>query len=308
MRWFWAALIAMAAAGPARADSWMLPTRTTYVSADKATRLTVVPRELESQLAYFKDKVKEREFAGQRAGETTRTARAMLERRVSGRWTKVWEAPLVNDVAPVSAIVSDDGAHVVTFDNWHGTGLGDNVVVIYRDGGRLVRMLRLDQILPAEYIKALPSSTSSLWWSGQHRFAPDGQHLPLAVVVPDEDKLPSDRHATVDIAVDLDTGAVVPPAGGAWDRALAQATRVARERDAAEAALKATSSRACLRQRRMASASGTIICGRHSIASTPSGKSALLGQWCCAPPRRATTSRPSNGCTRRSMAPMPRTS
>jgi hypothetical protein len=34
-------------------------------------------------------------------------------------------------VAPVRALVSNGGEHVVTFDNWHSGGFRDNVVVIY---------------------------------------------------------------------------------------------------------------------------------------------------------------------------------
>jgi hypothetical protein len=240
MRWRWIILIALAAAGPARADSWMLPTRAVYFSTDKTTRLTVIPRALGSQLAYFNDKVAGREPAGQRAGETNATARAMLERRVSGRWIRVWEAPLVNEVAPVSALVSRGGEHVATFDNWHSMGLGDNVVAIYGPAGRLVRALRLDQIIPADYINALPRSVSSLHWSGEHQFTPDGKHLMLAVVVPSDDELLSgESRTTVNIDVDVATGAVAPPSGAAWRQALATAVEVSRHRDAAELARQA---------------------------------------------------------------------
>jgi hypothetical protein len=202
-------------------------------------RLTVAPRELKSQLTYFDDKVKGQEPAGQETGETKRTAHGILERRTEGRWIKVWDAPLANEVAPVAALVSNDGKHVVTFDNWHSMGFGDNVVVIYGNNGRLMRALRLDQILPVAYINALPRSVSSLWWSGKHRLPPDSRRLLLAVAVPGDGSAPSDRHATVDVAVDLDTGAVIPPSDDAWDRALARATQVSRERDAAEAARNA---------------------------------------------------------------------
>lgn len=235
MRWL-LILVALATAVPAVADRWVPPRRTTYFSADKAVRLIVEPRELQSPL---QDKAKGHEPAGQRAGETKRTARGVLERRVAGRWTRVWEAPLANGVAPVTALVSNGGEHVVTFDNWYSRGWGDNVVVIYDGAGKLVRALRLDQIVPAEYIQALPSSVSSLRWSGEHRFAPDGRHLALAIVIPNDDRLPSDRHATVEVAVDLNTGAVVPPSGAAWDRALAQAKRVASQSGRAQAAAEA---------------------------------------------------------------------
>jgi hypothetical protein len=41
-------------------------------------------------------------------------------------------------VAPVSALVSEDGAYLITFDNWHSMGYGDDVVVLYRTDGTLI--------------------------------------------------------------------------------------------------------------------------------------------------------------------------
>jgi hypothetical protein len=238
-RWLLLFLVSILPSAWAYADSWALPTSITYVSSSGDVRVTVVPRGLDGQIAYFNDKVKGREPAGQRTGETSPTARAAMERRVAGRWIKVWLGPLVNDVAPVSALVSDDARHLVTFDNWHSVGLGDNVVVIYDDAGKVVRSLRLGEILPATYIKALPTSVSSLWWGGKHSLSPDGRQVLLAVVVPDDDRSPGDKRATVQVAVDLDTGTVLQPTGPAWTRALEKAEQIAHARDAAEAARKA---------------------------------------------------------------------
>lgn len=238
MRWVLILLTVLTAAS-AHADTWLPPERQTFTSANGEARLTVEPRPIRDQLAYFEDKVKGREPAGQPAGETRRTAEATLERRIDGRWRTVWHAPLVNEVAPVSALVSDDGEHVATFDNWASVGYGEDVVVLYGPGGRLVRALGLSQILPDVYIAALPRSVSSLWWSGQHRLTADGRQLLVAVVVPDDDTPPGRERATVDVRIDLDTGAVTPPSGPAWVGALAQAKRVSAAREASEAARKA---------------------------------------------------------------------
>ena len=45
---------------------------------------------------------------------------------------QIWSTLLVNGVSPVSAIVSDQGDYVATFDNWYRIGWGDDVVAIYR--------------------------------------------------------------------------------------------------------------------------------------------------------------------------------
>ena len=239
VRWLLGFVVGLLAASVAHADSWALPERTLYTSPHGTARLTVSPRALKDQLAYYEDKVKGREPAGQRAGETHRTARATLERKVDGKWTTVWTQPLVNEVAPVAALVSDDGAHVVTFDNWGSTGYGDDVVVIYAADGRVVRAMGLRQIVPEIFVEALPRTVSSLQWRGDSRFAPDGRNLLVAVVVPDDDAPLGRDRATIDIRIDLATGAVTSPSGPAWNRALAQARKVTAARTAGETARKA---------------------------------------------------------------------
>lgn len=226
------AVIALFIASAAMADSWSLPERTTYLSADGNTRLTVVPRALRDQMSYFSDKVDGKEAAGQRAGGEPK-ARGILERRGAGGWTTVWDVPLVNDVAPVRALVANDGAYVATFDNWHSLGFGDNVVVLYRGDGSLVRTMALADILPEDYIRALPTTAGSMWWGGDHQLSADGRRLILKVVVPTEGK----RH--IDVSVDLATGTVTPPSGPAWSEAMARAAPIAARSKAGAAAWRA---------------------------------------------------------------------
>ncbi|MBB3912091.1 hypothetical protein [Sphingomonas desiccabilis] len=222
---------------PARADSWAPATRQTYESAGKKVRFTVIPRDLESSLSYFEDKVAHRDPAGQRAGGEPR-ARGILERLVAGRWTTVWEAPLVNEVAPVSALVTEDAAYVVTFDNWHSVGFGEHVVVLYRGDGSVVRSYELTDILPADYVRALPRSVSSLWWSGRHVLSEDGKRLVLKVVVPRASG--REPRGYVDVTIDLATGAVAPLTGPDWDAAQAAAAPIAARDKAEEARWRAS--------------------------------------------------------------------
>jgi hypothetical protein len=125
-------------------------------------------------------------------------------------------------VSPVSALVADGGAYVVTFDNWHSVGFGDDVIVIYDQNGKLLKSLSLADILPGEYVKALPRSVSSLWWAGEHRIV--GTDLVLSIVVPSEDAFGGDR-TYVEMHIDLTTGQPITPRGTAWDNALASARR-----------------------------------------------------------------------------------
>lgn len=158
-----------------------------------------------------------------------------MEQRKGSGWLTIWEGPLVNEVAPVSALVANDGAHVVTFDNWHSLGHGEHVVVIYRGDGSVVRSFKLTDILPKDYVRVLPQSVSSLWWSGKHALSADERTLVLKVVAPSAGALPHKPRSFVDVTIDLATGTVAPLTGAAWERAVATAAPMVARDKAAEA-------------------------------------------------------------------------
>ncbi len=231
-----ATILASIAPSPSCADSWMLPTATTYTSCAGHTRITIVPRGLDSQLSYFEDKVEKVDPAGQKKGGAS-AASARLERLVGRQWQVVWEHQIANDVAPVFALVRDDGGYAVTFDDWHGTGYGPNAVAIYDAGGQLVRALALSDVLPADYIQALPHSVSSIHWRGDPRFSPDGQKVIIPVVIPSEDFV--SHPAMIDVAVNLSDGKVSPINRIAWDAAVATGRKVLAAQIFDEASAKA---------------------------------------------------------------------
>lgn len=221
---------------PSCADSWALPTTIAFTSRSGHARVTVTPRNLESQLRYFEDKVGKVDPAGQKKGAAS-VAKTRLERLVEKRWQVIWERQIANDVAPVSAIVQDDGEHAVTFDDWHGLGYGPNAVVVYGADGKLVRAFALSDIVPADYIEALPHSVSSIHWHGDPRFSTDGRRVLIPVVIPSQDFL-ADR-TTIDVGIDLANGTVSPIDPTAWQAALATGRKVRAEQIAWEATAKA---------------------------------------------------------------------
>ena len=140
------ALFCLAGVHGVYADSWDTPQTKSFSSKDGVFRLTVTPAELGAKNAKCKGK---------------------FEKQVKkGQYELVWEADLSNRVAPVSALVSADGKHVVTFDNWHSLGHGDNVVVIYDQAGKLIKKLAISDFVDAALERRLPRSVSSLWWWG----------------------------------------------------------------------------------------------------------------------------------------------
>ena len=213
-----------------RADSWSPPTPQSYLSIDKTWRFTVTPRALSGQLAYFEDKVAHRKPAGAIPGNLQKQAQGFMEHLEQGQWRAVWNAPLVNDVGPVSAIVSPSG-RVVTFDNWASMGWGNDAVVLYTSQGRPLRVMGLKDFLPAEYIEALPSSVSSLWWGGGHYFSADGRQLVLRVAIPfipgpGRSAIANEDAPHLEMRFDLATGRLLPVDEKAWSSALADARAV----------------------------------------------------------------------------------
>ena len=199
------AILLLLASGAASADSWGPPTPFTATSGSGTYRLTVYPRQIDGPLAFFSDKVDGKEPAGQRADAQARSE-ATLEKLGSGSYGLVWRKPLANDVAPLSALVADDG-RFVTFDNWHHAGIGQDAIVIYRADGTIVRELGVGDVIGGEAFEKLPRSVSSVWWGGEHRLSYDGAAIELQVVTslgPNENP----RFRTV--RLDLSTGALLP--------------------------------------------------------------------------------------------------
>lgn len=193
----------------ARADSWALPDTEVYLAADGSTRLTVTPRELTNQLDFFEGKVAGSALAGQDPMSPIKAPQAVLEvKDSSGNWTALWKGELVNDVAPVSVLVAPAGRYFVTFDNWHSMGYGDDVVVIYRSDGTIVRKMGLTDFLSKSHVRAMPRSVSSLQWRTEASLSPDGTKLIIPINLPSTRASPEPSPVTYQFI--LETGAVVP--------------------------------------------------------------------------------------------------
>lgn len=184
-----------------KADSWRLPETEKYCSENNKYCLKVEPKKLESQLSYFQDKVDEKE----NAGADKNTKENYCKGTFSAKGKKVWKIKLDNEVSPVSALVSNNGDYVITFDNWHGVGYGDNVVAIYSGlTGELIKKLGLSDFLTESDIYNLPASTSSINWHGTHQIDYDKKQLVLKVV-----KLSKNNDEYFDVYIDLTNGAIL---------------------------------------------------------------------------------------------------
>ncbi len=148
-----------------RIDQWMLPERQSYFSSNKQFRFDVIPTNIASQLDYWSDKVEGVDRPGVRDSHLSNRARGVLLTRVrENTYRSVSSFDLRNEVAPVSALVTNDGQNIVTFDDWHGMGYGDNVVVIYRGDGSVVNNLALSDLVTERDELLLPHTVSSIRW------------------------------------------------------------------------------------------------------------------------------------------------
>jgi len=172
---------------PALADSWRLPEPKDYFSESERFVFHVTPRAVRSPLSYFRDKTIGREQPGQDSGGPAACRGWLGERHADGSYRKIWDGVLVNDVAPVSAIIADDGRHVATFDNWHFMGIGEDVITIYGPDGRLIRKLGLANLMDPLEIEELPRTVSSIWWGGKHWIDAEDDTLVLEVAVDSRD-------------------------------------------------------------------------------------------------------------------------
>lgn len=212
------------------ADSWMPPSKETYLSTDKTARLTVTPRDLKSALAYFEDKVAGKVNAGAPTGTKATTATAVFELRgANGQWERAWAGPLANEVAPVEAVVANKGLGFATFDNWHSMGFGADAIVIYGRDGTLVRKLGLTDLFPDWYVDALPRSVSSIHWRGEPLISEDGGELIVPVVQPSNDESFSSDRKTLDLAIRMKDGAPVGLQRPEWVATLRKAAAVAQQ-------------------------------------------------------------------------------
>jgi hypothetical protein len=214
------------------ADSWVPPRTKQYISEEGTSRAIIVPRALAGSFEYFRDKADGKASAGQRADSNIRQPFARMSRRTAeGRWITLWQQSLVNDVAPVHALVANGGKYLITFDNWHHRGYGPDAVAIYDARGRLVRKYALIDFLPISFIETLKTSTSSIHWGAGHFLTDNDETLILRVAEPSFG-FDDEQGLAISVRIRLSDGMITPPAGRAWERALRKSRTVRLQQEA----------------------------------------------------------------------------
>ena len=219
---FCAAAVSLATPEPLCADSWPDPYQETYVSECGNFRLIVDPAAKAEVDAYFDNQ--DRDSASRAPHATTK----LQARGQNGVWESTWESALENVVAPTHAMVRDDGRYVATFDNWYSYGHGENVLVIYREDGSLVRSMKLTDIVPQYYKDTLSHSVSSVHWRTDARFLENEDAIILEIYGPGSSFDTRDI-SPVALKIDLNSGEIVARREPHWSRALSKARVLALE-------------------------------------------------------------------------------
>ena len=154
------------------------PSVKTYESKNGKYRLTVTPGDVQNYFYSHRQKVKTKPVYVEGSKDQ---CIGVLEKKADNGFAQLWEKELDNDVAPLSAIVSDTGKYVVTFDNWHSGGQGDNVVVIYNEKGDLLKKFALEDIASRTEIIRMNTTFPAfmIFWGKDHELDEENDLLIL---------------------------------------------------------------------------------------------------------------------------------
>jgi hypothetical protein len=151
---------------PVRAESWAAPTIRIIGSPDGSALLRITPAE-----------------SGKPEARAT-AAVFKLDAR-TGNYLRTATFSLRNPIAPHEALITNGARHIVTFDDWAAIGRTENVVVVYRGTGELVRAWSLTDIFPESERKAFFSTMSSTRWRGDVALEETPGRPPLAIIRPE---------------------------------------------------------------------------------------------------------------------------
>jgi hypothetical protein len=172
---------------PVFSDSWREPRVIEYYSSDSTYYVKIIPRTVPEKYDKWLNAParKKKKFTAQ--DTTVVPCHAKMFRKSHTGDSLIWEQKLINRIAPVTAIVSDDGKYLITFDEWFSLGYGVDVMVVYDERGMLLKRYALEDISPFP-INTYKMSISSIWWRCGQKFI-DNQNLEICFVNENNEKV-----------------------------------------------------------------------------------------------------------------------
>ena len=151
------------------ADSWAPPKTKDYHNEDQTYFVRIVPRTVPEKFWKWMNAKPGQKKRFSPADTTIIPCHAIMYKKTKNGDSLVWKKNLINEIAPVSAFVSNDARYIVTFDNWHSMGYGVDVMVYYDHEGNLLKRHMLEDISPFP-INTYSISVSSIWWRCHTKF------------------------------------------------------------------------------------------------------------------------------------------
>lgn len=152
-----------------KADTWEDARTMFFYSENKTFMLKVVPLTIPEKMYKANYERLKRKKKLSDKDTTIIPCTGTLYKITATDTSVVWERKLINRECPVSAIISNDGSSVVTFDKWHSIGYGFDVMVVYNELGDLKKRFQLEDISLFP-INDYRSSISSLYWCCGKKF------------------------------------------------------------------------------------------------------------------------------------------
>lgn len=145
-------------------DIWEMPTVERYYSENGKFMLKVLPTVYPDKYWDWQRAKPNKKKKYTTKDTTIVLCHAILFHIENTDTIEIWNKRLINKIAPVTAIVSNDGKSIVTFDNWGSMGYGLDVMVTYDENGGLVKRYQLEDFSPFP-INEYMMSISSIWWN-----------------------------------------------------------------------------------------------------------------------------------------------
>lgn len=171
------------------ADSWASPEIKEYFNADRTFYVRIYPRNVPEKYFNWLAALPKRKKKFHPSDTIITPCFARMYKVTNGKDSLIWEQQLINRIAPVTAMVSNDGKYLVTFDNWLSTGYGCNLMVCYNEKGELIKRHKLEDISPFP-INTYSISISSINWNCGLRFI-DNERISICFV--DKNKVAENR-------------------------------------------------------------------------------------------------------------------
>lgn len=146
-----------------KADSWPLPTTEIYYNQNRTFYVKIYPQHIPEKYWKWLSASPKKKKKFQPKDTLVIPCYAQFYKVIGNKDSLIWEQQLINKVAPLVAIISNDGRFLVTFDNWSSLGYGIDVMVYYNEKGELIKRHKLEEISPFP-INTYYRSISSLWW------------------------------------------------------------------------------------------------------------------------------------------------